>query len=105
LAVIVPISILCVTLASNIAPKYFTRFTKGFRVTLQLMVSQSVSQSINQSICLGRRAPSGSHDQILVVVQTWGVLPVERTGLSCNRSQSFPISSDISICAFWFILF
>jgi len=44
-------------------------------VTLQLTVSQSV-------LAL---SPSGTHDQILVVVKTVAVLFVERAGLSCNR--------------------
>jgi hypothetical protein len=44
--------------------------------------------------------PSGTHDQILVLVRTvsilsWSVLPVERTGLSCNKLQCFAVLAYI----------
>jgi len=63
-------------------------------VTLQLMVSESVSESVSQPVLA--LSPSGTRDQILAVVKTvavlsWGVLPVERTGLPCNRSQFLSI--------------
>jgi len=49
------------------------------------------SQSVSQSVLA--LSPSGTHDQILAVVNTVaallsrGVFPDGRTGLSCNRSQ------------------
>jgi len=66
------------------------------RVTLQLTITQSVLASIL----------SGTHDHMLVVVRTvavfsWSVLPVERTGLSCNRSQFLSLS--INIYLFWVV--
>jgi len=69
-------------------------------VALQQSVSQSASQPASQSVlALG---PSGSHDQILVVIK-WvanffffrgRILPVERTGLSRNKSQYLSVSSN-----------
>jgi len=59
---------------------------------LQLTVSQS-----------WHWGPSGTHDQIFVVVEilrfcfTWGVLPVEGTGLSRNRSHSLSVSSNVFV--------
>jgi hypothetical protein len=55
---------------------------------------RSVSQSVSQSVLA--LSPSGTRDQILAVVKTvavlsWGVLPDDRTGLSCNRSQSLSV--------------
>jgi hypothetical protein len=54
-------------------------------------VRPTVTQSVSQSILA--LSPSGTHDRVLAVVKTagvlsWGVFPDGRTGLSCNRSQS-----------------
>jgi len=68
---------------------------------------RSVSQSVSQSVLA--LSPSGTHDHILIVVKTVAGLfvmghPVERTSLSCDRSQSLSVSSDIYsdvyICTF-----
>jgi hypothetical protein len=74
-----------------------THFTTG---------SQSVGQSVSQSVL--SLIPSGSHDQILILVKTVAVLfvigrhviPVERAGLSCNTSHSLSVLSDTFICTF-----
>jgi hypothetical protein len=67
--------------------------------------SPSYVATDGQSVRLGVSI-SGTRDQILVVVWTnvvlsWGVLLVERTGFSCNRSQSLSVSSNIYIRTFW----
>jgi hypothetical protein len=73
------------------------------RVTLHLSVSQSIL-ALN---------PSGTHDEVLAVLQTVAVLPVVgrppvgRTGLSCDMSQSFSVlAMCVCVCAlFYFISF
>jgi len=54
-------------------------------------------------------SPSGTHDQVtrfwlqskqLRFCLLWGVLPVERTGLS-YKSQPLFVSSNLYICTFW----
>jgi hypothetical protein len=73
------------------------RYTYAKLRTDGLSVSQSVSQSVRPSVLASSSA--GTRDQILIVVKTaavlsWGVLPVERTDLSCDRSQSLMYSVD-----------
>jgi len=69
---------------------------------------QSVSQPVRPSVLA--LSPCGTHDQILAVVKTvaiclfWGVLPVERTGLSCDRSHTLFVLSSIHICTLWMFI-
>jgi len=52
--------------------KTFLAMTVWVWVTLRLTVSQSVSQLVSQSVLALR--PSGTRDEILVVVKTFAVL-------------------------------
>jgi len=60
------------------------------------------SHSVNMSVRLGAE-PLWFWSRQLRFCLSWGVLSDERTGLSCNSSQSLSVSSNIHICTFYIL--